>query len=177
MVQTLHNMKTVVMLECTCRPVVWRFRQSLWWQLCRLRSSTRPCPLVVLQRHNFAKPNWADYAAVHVKCGNLAGNELTHLVREHSATVVSACWATVDWSWQKRVDCARANLHLTNNNNNKVTNKQANKQNNNNKMKQRRPGMTDRTVSKKDFKRGEKPPPQLSCRNCAWLYLVYLRGG
>ena len=37
----------------------------------------------------------------------------TQLVREHSTTVVSAWWATVDWSWSKEWNwCARANLHF-----------------------------------------------------------------
>ena len=35
------------------------------------------------------------------------------LVKEHSATVVPARWATVDWSWPKEWNyCAWANLHL-----------------------------------------------------------------
>ena len=38
-------------------------------------------------------PNqWADYA-VEAQCGNWAH---TQLIREHSSTVVSTCWATVD---------------------------------------------------------------------------------
>ena len=45
------------------------------------------------------KSEWADYAAFQAKCGNLSENELTQLVREHSATVISARWAIVDWSW------------------------------------------------------------------------------
>ena len=37
----------------------------------------------------------------------------TQLVREHSATVVSAHWATVDWSWLKEWNqCMWANLHF-----------------------------------------------------------------
>ena len=36
----------------------------------------------------------------------------TQLVRAHSATVVSARWATVNWSWRKEWNkCARAKLH------------------------------------------------------------------
>ena len=35
------------------------------------------------------------------------------LVREHLVTVISARWATVDWSWPKEWKwCAHANLHL-----------------------------------------------------------------
>ena len=35
------------------------------------------------------------------------------LVREHSATVISAHWVTLDWSWHKEWNwCARTNLHL-----------------------------------------------------------------
>ena len=35
--------------------------------------------------------------------------------REHSATVTSACWATVDWSWQKEWKwCVGGDLHLRN---------------------------------------------------------------
>ena len=37
----------------------------------------------------------------------------TQLVRKQSVTVVSARWATVDWSWPKEwIWCARASLHL-----------------------------------------------------------------
>ena len=37
----------------------------------------------------------------------------TQLVRKHSVTVVSARWATVDWSWPKEWNkCAGANLHF-----------------------------------------------------------------
>ena len=37
--------------------------------------------------------------------GNLPRKQAhTQLIREHSATIVSACWATVDWSWIKRVE-------------------------------------------------------------------------
>ena len=37
----------------------------------------------------------------------------TQLVREHLTTVVSACSATVDWSWPKEWNyCARVNLHF-----------------------------------------------------------------
>ena len=35
----------------------------------------------------------------------------TQLVRKHSATFVSACWATVDWSWPKKLN--RCDLHFT----------------------------------------------------------------
>ena len=35
----------------------------------------------------------------------------TQLVRQHSATVISVRWATMDWSWPKEWNwCARANL-------------------------------------------------------------------
>ena len=37
----------------------------------------------------------------------------TQLMREHSTTVVSACWATVDWSWpRKRNWWAQADFHF-----------------------------------------------------------------
>ena len=63
----------------------------------------------------------------------------TQLVREHLATVVSARWATVNWSWHKeRNPRARANLHL----------KQ--KQN-----KTHRWGMNSRTFSPNPPKRGK----------------------
>ena len=36
------------------------------------------------------------------------------LIREHLATVISACWATVDWFWPKMWNwCVWADLHLT----------------------------------------------------------------
>ena len=35
------------------------------------------------------------------------------LVRKHSATVVSACWATVDWFWPKKLELVvQADLHF-----------------------------------------------------------------
>ena len=37
----------------------------------------------------------------------------TQIVRKHLATVVSACWASVDWSWHKEWNkCTRANLRF-----------------------------------------------------------------
>ena len=37
----------------------------------------------------------------------------TQLVRKHIVTIVSARWATVDWSWHKEWNyCTRANLHF-----------------------------------------------------------------
>ena len=40
----------------------------------------------------------------------------TQLVREHLAYIISARWATVDWSWHKEWNqCARDNLHFTKN--------------------------------------------------------------
>ena len=37
----------------------------------------------------------------------------TQLVKEHLATVISACWATVDWSWPKEWNwCVQADLHF-----------------------------------------------------------------
>ena len=47
--------------------------------------------------------------------GTYQGNECTcnSIIREHLATVLSACWATLDWFWPKKwVQCAQADLHL-----------------------------------------------------------------
>ena len=72
----------------------------------RPRSFCQKCKWQVKPRHantlDPTKSEWADYAAVHAWCGSLSGNELTHnLSRNNSATVLSARWATVNWSWYK----------------------------------------------------------------------------
>ena len=62
----------------------------------------------------------------------------TWLVRERSATVVSAHWAIVDWFWLKEWNkCGRANLHLKK------------------KKKKRRWGMNFRTFSQNPHTRGK----------------------
>ena len=67
-----------------------------------------------------------------------------HLVREHSATVVSARWATVNRSWRKEWNqCARADLHYKK------------KKRKKKKEKRHRQGMNDRTFSQSPRKRGE----------------------
>ena len=59
------------------------------------------------------KWEWANYA-VHASCGNLSRKHAyVQLIREHSVTVISACRATVDWSWPKKKNwCAWGNLHI-----------------------------------------------------------------
>ena len=61
------------------------------------------CSLTMLHS-SFVRPTkseWADYA-VQARCWNPAGKRAhTQLVREHSFTVVSFCWATVDSCWPK----------------------------------------------------------------------------
>ena len=54
------------------------------------------------------KSEWTDYA-VQAKCWNLL-EQRTHkqLAREHSAIVISARWATVDWSLAEREELVRA---------------------------------------------------------------------
>ena len=47
------------------------------------------------------KSERADYADVQAQCGNLSGNIHTQLVMEHSASVVSARSATLNWSWHE----------------------------------------------------------------------------
>ena len=49
-----------------------------------------------------------------VRVGTFPGKRVhTQLVRVPSSTVVSACWATVDWSWPKERNwCAGAHLHF-----------------------------------------------------------------
>ena len=49
--------------------------------------------------------------------GTLSGNQAhVQLVRESSATVISAHWATVDWSWPKEWNwCMLPYLHFNNN--------------------------------------------------------------
>ena len=45
------------------------------------------------------KSEWADYAGVQAVWEPIRKWAHMQLIREHSATVVSAYWATVDWSW------------------------------------------------------------------------------
>ena len=67
------------------------FCQKLRWQI------TATQALSVAKRES----EWADYA-VQAYCGNLSGTWAhTQLVSDHSATVVSARWATVDRSWRE----------------------------------------------------------------------------
>ena len=41
------------------------------------------------------------------------GHTFARIYREHSATVISAGWPTVDWSWHKEWnECVQANLHF-----------------------------------------------------------------
>ena len=48
------------------------------------------------------KLEWADYAAVQPSYWNLSGNKLTlNSLKELSAAVVVARWATVDQAWPK----------------------------------------------------------------------------
>ena len=60
------------------------------------------------------KSEWADYAACPgTVCEPIRTWAHEQLVREYSAIVVSARWATVDWSWPKEwTYCARTNLHF-----------------------------------------------------------------
>ena len=45
--------------------------------------------------------------------GRNGGSILLRVLRECSVTVISACWATVDWYWPKEWNkCAQANLHF-----------------------------------------------------------------
>ena len=87
----------------------------------------------------------------------------TQLVREHSATVVSAHWAIVDWSWHKEWNqCARANLHF----NNKKRKKERKK---NKKGHNRR--TTGRTSHRNPRKRGKRhhecsPTPTALDKKC-----------
>ena len=83
----------------------------------RLRSLCKKCRWQVTPKHTYThdptKSEWAEYA-VQVHWGNLSG-KWAHMqpVREHSTTVISARWATVDWSWPTKWNwCACADLHL-----------------------------------------------------------------
>ena len=73
----------------TLRP--WSFWQKCRWQVTPKNAYTL----------DPAKLEWADYA-IQEMCANLLGKQaLMQLAREHSATVVSARWVTVDWSKPK----------------------------------------------------------------------------
>ena len=59
----------------------------------RLQSFCQKCRWQVTPKHAYTldptKSEWADYAAVQAKCGNLRKRSHMQLVREHSATFVS----------------------------------------------------------------------------------------
>ena len=83
----------------------------------------------------------------------------TQLVREHSVTVVSAYWATVDWSWHKSGISVRE-LILTL------------------KKKHRGWGMNCRTFSKNFRTRGKSHHPSVSPRGLTftwWECYVYVK--
>ena len=64
------------------------FCQKWRWQVTPIHAYT----------HDPTKSEWAD-STVQIYCGNLSGKRVhTQLVREHSATVVSDRWTTVDRS-------------------------------------------------------------------------------
>ena len=74
----------------------------------RPRSFCLKCRWQVTPRHTYThdpmKSGWADYATVQADSGTVQTypeSSPTQLVRDHSSTVVSARWATVDWSWPK----------------------------------------------------------------------------
>ena len=81
------------------------------WSFCR------KCRWQFTPKHAYTldptKSGWA-----HCRCPGRVWESIrkrahTQLVRIHSVTVVSASWATVDWSRPKEWNyCARANLHL-----------------------------------------------------------------
>ena len=68
----------------------------------RSRSFCQKCRWQVIPKHAYtldpSKSEWADYAAVQAEWESIRKRAHTQLVREHSVTVVSARWATVDWS-------------------------------------------------------------------------------
>ena len=99
-----------------------------------------------------------DYATVQAQCGNVSGTSSNATHQEHSATVISAHRAVVDWSWPKEWNkCARANLHFK-------------------KKKKKRHGweMNGQTFSQNHCKRGKSqhhlhhlciPSPVSTCRD------------
>ena len=55
-----------------------------------------------MERSNIASWSGLTMLSRH-SCETLSGKQAhTQLLKEHSATVVSAHWATVDWSWPKK---------------------------------------------------------------------------
>ena len=79
----------------------------------RPQSFCQKCRWQVSPKHTYSldlmKLEWAYYAARHSVGTFQEKRAHTQLIRKHSATVVSACWAIVDWSWPKKVElvCAR----------------------------------------------------------------------
>ena len=85
----------------------------------------------------------------------------TQLVRDHSVTVGSARWATVDWSWPKERNlCARANFHFTK------------------KKKKRSREMNCRSFSQHPGTRGRSHhQPSRSVVQCAELFILFMQPG
>ena len=83
----------------------------------RSQSFCQKCRWQVTAKHTYTldptKLEWADYAAVQALSGNLLGNELMSNSSGNTRSVVSACWATMDWSWPKEWNqCVQANFHF-----------------------------------------------------------------
>ena len=104
--------------EVTLLTLIWRLLHPvlLQWHIKDPGKSDKKCWWQVTPKHSYTldqtKSKWADYATVQALCGSLSGNEPTR----NSVTVVSACWATVDWSWPKEWNqCGRADFHFKKN--------------------------------------------------------------
>ena len=116
-VLTLIRCPVYLRVTAVARKRHWSFRQKCRWQVTSKDEHTRDPDVV---REPIRK-------RAH-----------TQLVREHSAIVVSARRATVDWSWHKEWNwCARANLHFKK------------------KKKKCRRGMNGRPFSQNPHKRGK----------------------
>ena len=101
----------LTLIQCLFQPHVTAVARKI------PRSFCQKCKWQVTPKHAYTfdptKSEWADYAAVQALCGKIRKRAHTQHFREHSVTVISAHWATVDWSWPEEWNyCAWASLHF-----------------------------------------------------------------
>ena len=99
---SVHSTAVVTAVACQ--------RLRSFYQKCRWQVSSKPA-----LTQDPMKSVWTAHA-VQAKCGNLERKlARKQRVGEHSATVISVCWAIMDWSWHKEWNwCVWAELHLKN---------------------------------------------------------------
>ena len=85
----------LTLIRCPFQPCITAVARKRPWSFCQ------KCRWQVTPKHAYnldpAKSEWADYASVKsIVWEPIRKQAHTQLVREHSATAISACWATVD---------------------------------------------------------------------------------